>query len=171
MLRLYFDASALVKRYAAEDGPVLVNEIFGHIPLNRLTCASIGVLEIVSVLVRKYNDGRLSPQLFSQAILELHQEIIENEDFVITAIDDSLIISALALIGRHNLNATDAIILKSCLDFQAGLPGDRVILCTSDKRLGRAAQQEGIPVFDLEVDTLAQLEALLQEPFSPPATE
>lgn len=171
MPRLYFDASALVKRYTAEDGTALVNEIFSRIPLNQLTCASIGVLEIVSVLVRKYNDGRLSPQLFSQAMLELHREVIENEDFVITAIEDNLIISALALIGRHNLNATDAIILKSCLDFQAGLPDDRVILCTSDKRLGRAARQEGIPVFDPEVDTLAQLEAFLQEPFSPSLPE
>jgi predicted nucleic acid-binding protein len=163
MLRLYFDASALVKRYAAEDGTALVNEIFRRIPLNQFTCATIGVLEIVSVLVRKHNDGRLSPQLFGQAMLELNQEIIKNEAFVITAIEDSLIIEALALIGRHNLNATDAIILKSCLDFRAGLPNDRVILCTSDKRLGRAAHQEGLTVFDPEVDTLAQLENWLQE--------
>ena len=163
MLRLYFDASALVKRYAAEDGTGLVNEIFNRIPLNQLTCASIGVLEIVSVLVRKHNDGRLPPQLFSQAMLELNQEIIENETFLITAIEDSLIIAALALIGEHNLNATDAIILKSCLDFQAGFSDDRVVLCTSDKRLVRAAQQEGITVFDPEVDTLAQLENLLSE--------
>jgi predicted nucleic acid-binding protein len=162
MLRLYFDASALVKRYAAEEGTALVNEILRQIPLDQLTCATIGVLEIVSVLVRKHNDGRLPAQLFGQAMLELHQEIIENEAFVITAIADSLMIAALALIGRHNLNATDAIILKSCLDFQAGLPDDRVILCTSDKRLVRAAQHEGLTVFDPEVDTLAQLENWLQ---------
>lgn len=61
---LYFDASALVKRYAAEDGTALVNEIFHRFPLNQLTCATIGVLEIVSVLVRKHNDGRLPSQLF-----------------------------------------------------------------------------------------------------------
>lgn len=159
---LYFDASALVKRYAAEDGTALVNEIFHRFPLNQLTCATIGVLEIVSVLVRKHNDGRLPSQLFEQAMLELKQEIIENEDFGITAIDNTLIITALALIGQHNLNATDAIILKSCLDFQTGLSDGQVILCTSDKRLGRAAQEEGLLVFDPEMDTLPQLEILLQ---------
>lgn len=163
MLRIYFDASALVKRYAAEDGTALVNEIFNRIPLNQLTCASIGVLEIVSVLVRKHNDGRLPPPLFSQAMLELNQEIIENETFGVTAIEDNLIIAALALIGKHNLNATDAIILKSSLDFQARFSNDRMVLCTSDKRLARAAQQEGITVFDPEIDTLAQLENLLPE--------
>ena len=163
MLRLYFDASALVKRYAAEDGTALVNEIFRRFLPNQLTCATIGVLEIVSVLVRKHNDGRLPTRLFDQAMLELTQEIIENEAFVVTAVEDSLIVAALALIGRHNLNATDAIILRSCLDFQAGLSGDPVILCTSDKRLGRAAQQEGLVVFDPEVDTLTQLEDLVRQ--------
>lgn len=162
MLRLYFDASALVKRYAAEEGTALVNEIFHRLPLNQLTCASIGVLEIVSVLVRKHNDGRLPAQLFGQAMVEFNQEIVENDAFVITALTDELVITALALIGQYNLNATDAIILKSCLDFQTRFATDQVVLCTSDKRLVRAAQQEGIMVFDPEVDTLPQLENLLQ---------
>ena len=163
MLRLYFDASALVKRYAAEDGTALVNEIFHRFPSSQLTCATIGVLEIVSVLVRKHNDGRLPTRLFDQAMIELKQEIIENEALVITPVDDGMIVAALALIGRHNLNATDAIILRSCLDLQTGLSGDPVILCTSDKRLGRAAQQEGLVVFDPEVDTLTQLDDLARQ--------
>lgn len=162
-MRVYFDASALVKRYAHEEGTPLVNKIFATVPLSHLTCAIIGVLEIVSVLVRKHNDGRLSAQLFAQAMLEFNQEIIENEAFAVTSIEDSLLIAALELIGQHNLNATDAVILKSCLNLQAGLLNERVILCTSDKRLVRAAQQEGLTVFDPEVDTLAQLESLLKE--------
>ena len=163
MFRLYFDASALVKRYAAEDGTGLVNEIFHRFPPNQLTCATIGVLEIVSVLVRKHNDGRLPTRLFDQAMLEIEQEIIENEALVITPLEDSTIVAALGLIGLHNLNATDAIILRSCLDLQAGMSGDPAILCTSDKRLARAAQQEGLVVFDPEVDTLTQLDDLVRQ--------
>ena len=120
------------------------------------------MLEIVSVLVRKHNAGRLSSVLFGQAMLELTQEIIENEAFVITAVEDSALIAAIELIGRHNLNATDAIILRSCLDVQAALPDEQLVLCTSDKRLVRAAQEEKLVVFDPEVDTLAQLENLLR---------
>ena len=74
---------------------------------------------------------------------------------------DSLLISALPLIGRHNLNATDAIILQSCLDFQTNLVDDRLILCTSDKRLVRAANEEELATIDPEVDTLTSLVNLL----------
>ena len=162
MTRVYFDASALVKRYAAEDGTALVNAIFNQIPAHQLTCGTIGVLEIVSVLVRKRNDGRLSPALFAQAMLELHQEIVDNVDFVISAVEDSLLIEALELIGQYNLNATDAIILKSCVQFQTAYANELVILCTSDKRLVRAAQQQGLTVLDPEVDNLEQLDILLK---------
>jgi predicted nucleic acid-binding protein len=72
-MRVYFDASALVKRYAQEEGTPLVNKIFARVPLSHLTCATIGVLEIVSVLVGKHNDGRLSAQLFAQAMLEFNE--------------------------------------------------------------------------------------------------
>lgn len=68
MVWVYFDASALVKRYSTEEGTSLVNELFNRLSMDQMMCASIGVLEIVSVLVRKRNDGRLSPKLFTQAM-------------------------------------------------------------------------------------------------------
>ncbi len=81
-----------------------------------MTCAMIGILEIISVLVRKQNDGRLLPKLYGQAMIELNQEIIENERFSIVSVNDDQILSALNLIAQHNINATDAVILRSCLN-------------------------------------------------------
>ena len=124
----------------------------------------IGILEIVSVLVRKRNDGRLSPKLFNQAMIELNQELIEEEAFSMAAIDDAVVLSALDLIARHNINATDAIILHSCLDFLQTLAAQgnhRLLLWSCDKRLLRAAQHEGVEVFDPEVETKAKLHTLL----------
>ena len=123
----------------------------------------IGLLEIISVLVRKRNDGRLSLKLFSQAMVELNQEIIDDEAFSIASINDELILSALDLIAQHNINATDAVILRSCLNLQQVLEekGHRLVLWSCDKRLLRAAQHEGIDVFDPEVETKAQLQTLL----------
>lgn len=163
MIWVYFDASALVKRYSAEDGTELVNELFHRLPVAQMTCAMIGVLEIISVLVRKHNDGRLSQKLFSQAMVELNQEIIEDEAFAITSIDDELMLSSLDLIAQHNINATDAIILRSCLDFQQIVQsqGHHLALWSCDKRLLRAARHEGVDVFDPEVETKAQLQILL----------
>ncbi len=163
MVWVYFDASALVKRYSLEEGTPLVNEIFRQLPPGQMTCAMIGILEVISVLVRKQNDGRLPSHLFTQAMLEFNREIIENEDLPIAPINDELLLSALELIARHNLNATDAVILRSCLNLQQALTnqGHRLILWSSDKRLLRAAQQEGLIVFDPEVETLTRLQIVL----------
>jgi uncharacterized protein len=163
VLWVYFDASALVKRYSPEDGTDLVNEIFHQLPTTQMSCGMLGVLEIIAVLVRKRNDGRLSPKLFAQAMVEINQEIIEDDSFSITSVDDTLILSALELITQHNINSTDAIILRSCLNLQQALRNQqiRLALWSCDKRLLRAAQHEGLEVFDPEVDTTAQLQVLL----------
>lgn len=161
----YFDASALVKRYVSEDGTAVVNELFELVPVEQMTCAMIGILEVISVLVRKRNDGRVSPQLFALAMLEINQELLDNENFDVASVDNTLILSALELIAEHNINATDAVVLRSCLNLQQLLQGQghRLIFWTCDKRLVRAAQQEGVDVFDPEIETIARLHALLQE--------
>lgn len=163
MVWIYFDASALVKRYSAEDGTELVNELFHQLPTAQMTCAVIGILEMIAVLVRKKNDGRLPPDLFAQAVVELNQEVIEDEAFSLASVDDELVMSALNLITRHSINSTDAIILRSCLNLQRVLMSQnhRLVLWSCDKRLLRAAQQEGVEVFDPEVETRSQLQALL----------
>lgn len=156
---VYFDASALAKRYAPEDGAVLLNELFNHLPTGKMICPMIGVLEVISVLVRKQNREHLSSRLLTQAMTVLHEEVIDNNAFSVAFVDDNLILSAAALIIRHNINATDAIILRSCLNLQQELSTQKqtLVLWSCDKRLLRAAQQEGVPVFDPETDTIEQL--------------
>ncbi len=159
MVWVYFDASALIKRYSQEIGTPLINEIFRLIPLGRMVCASIGILEIVSILTRKVNDGRLDRALFNQAMIEFKAEVVDHGDFAATPINDALLFSALELIAKHHLNATDTIVLRSALDLRQALQasGDDLVLCASDKRLLRAAQVEGIQSFDPETFTKEQL--------------
>ena len=75
----------------------------------------------------------------------------------------SFLMPVLDLIAQHNINATDAIILRSCLNLQQLLQnqGHRLVLWSCDKRLLRAAQNEGVEVLDPEVETKAQLQMLL----------
>lgn len=160
---VYFDASALVKRNTPETGTPLLNALFRSLLVEQMSCSILGILEIVSVLVRKRNDGRLSDQLFSQAMLELRGEVLDNDAFTIVSTHDELLFAALPLIAQHNLNATDSIVLCSCLQQQALQPrGNQVVLWSSDKRLLRAAVREGLTVFDPEVDTMEDLLALLE---------
>lgn len=160
---IYFDAIALIKRYSQEIGTPLVNEAFRLLPPTRMTCFTLGILEIVSILVRKRNDGRLNQTLFEQAMIEFRAEVVDHEEFSAASVSDALLLSALDLIAKHNLNATDAVILRSALNLQQVLreAGDELMLCTSDKRLVRAAHGEGLTTFDPEEETIGHLHQLL----------
>ncbi len=127
-----------------------------------MVCSTLGILEIFSVLVRKRNDGRLPKELFDQAMVEFRAEVVDQEEFATTAVNDVLLLSALDLVAKHNLNATDAVVLRSVLDLRRILQegGDDLVLWTSDRRLGRAAKREGIASFDPAVDTVDRLEEL-----------
>lgn len=163
MQYVYFDASALIKRYSSESGTPLLNEVFSQLPASQMVCSTIGILEIVSILVRKQNDGRLLRPLFDQAMTEFRAEVIDNEQFLSTSITDTLLYSALELIAKYSLNATDAIVLRSAIDLRQTIvrAGSDLILWTADKRLARAAQTEGVSVFDPETETIGNLHTLL----------
>lgn len=160
---VYFDASALIKRYSAEVGTPIVNAIFERAYPTQVTCATLGVLEVVASLVRKHNDGRLSRSAYEQALIEVRAEIMDRAEVRLAALSDELFFRALDLITRHNLNATDAVILRSVLDVQAAVraTGDEVMVCCADKRLLRAAQSEGLLALDPEVETVAEVERML----------
>jgi predicted nucleic acid-binding protein len=129
-----------------------------------MTCSTLGIVEIVATLVRKRNDGRLSASLFAQAMDKFKAEVIDHPEFAIASVDDELLLSALNLVAQHNLNATDAIILRSVLNLRQFIEGrgERLLLWTCDKRLARAARREGITVFDPEEETLEYLHQQLQ---------
>ncbi len=163
MWHIFFDASALVKRYSLESGAVLVDEAFRLVTGKRLFISALGILEVASILRRKNNDGRLPKAIYKQVIAEFHHEIIDSGEVLTTNTDNKLLLSALGLISAHNINASDGVILRSALNVRGKLQtqGDDLMLWTSDKRLVRAAIAEGLTVFDPEVDTIVHLHQLL----------
>jgi predicted nucleic acid-binding protein len=156
---LYWDASALVKRYAAEAGTPVVNAAFSSVAGDRMLCSSVATGEIISALVRKRNAGGISAEVFEQAMSNFRAEVLDAPDFQILATTDALILASHPLIVRHSLNATDAIVLRSVLDVAAVLRprGDRVALLTADDRLLRAAREESIPTINPETDPVDRL--------------
>src|SRR5262249_7930367 len=147
-----WDASALAKRYAPEPGTPLVNHLFARVPLDRMTLLNVGMAEVVSVLVRKRNAGGISHPAFSQALVDIGVEIMRSPVVGKVVADDAVVTAALPLLEKHALNATDSLVLRSALDLAAHLRsgGDDVVLVSSDQRLLRAAQAEGLLTFDPE---------------------
>lgn len=159
----YFDASALGKRYAAEAGTPLVNHLFETVEKSRLTALSIGVGELLSIIVRRHNSGTLDEQTFQQASTELRREVIQAADFTLQSIPETLVLASLPLIEKHSLNATDALVLASALGMASALrrADSDIVLVASDMRLLRAAGNEGLATLNPETDNRSEFDALI----------
>jgi len=159
----FLDGSALAKRYVAEPGTLLVDQLFNHVTADRLVVLNVGFAEVVSVLVRRRNGGVLSDATFSQAMLQLGQEIIHAAKLRKLEPTNALVIAALGHIQAHSVNSTDAIVLHAALGLAQYLRnrGDDLVLVASDLRLLVAAQTEGLFTFNPETQDQAALEAFV----------
>jgi predicted nucleic acid-binding protein len=159
----YLDASALAKRYAPENGSAQVDAILDAVSGNRVYVLNVGVGEVVSILVRKRNAGRISPSDFGEAVVKLDTEIARAADVKRVSVSNRLALSSFSLIVTHSINSTDAIMLRSALviarKLRAG--GDDLVLVASDQRLLRAGQAEGLITFNPESQDHAALAALI----------
>jgi len=119
--------------------------------------------EVVSLLVRKRNAGLISTARLSQALADFDTEIVKATAVRKLIADDALVETSFALIQTHSINATDAIILRSAMNTANNLraTGDDLVLVASDLRLLRAAQTEGLAIFNPETQSLADLNALI----------
>jgi predicted nucleic acid-binding protein len=53
--RFYLDASALAKRYVVEQGTFVMNHLFRRVTRDDMMCLTLGILEVISIFVRKKN--------------------------------------------------------------------------------------------------------------------
>ena len=162
MVSFWLDGSALAKRFVPETGSALVDFVLENVGEQRIYILNIGYAEVVSVLVRKKNAGALSASQFAQALLNLDKEIQSLGKHVLS-FDNSVTADALALIVKHSINSTDAILLQVAMDVAQHLRsgGDGLALVSSDQRLLRVAQAEGIITFNPESQDQAALVLLV----------
>lgn len=163
MRYFYLDASALAKRYAPELGEGVVHHLFAMLTPDRFVVLNVGIAEVVSILLRKRNARIISPRTYAQSLIDFRAEVIDENQLRKINTTTALVTAALSLIERHSINATDAVLLRSALDLATGLRsgGDELVLVASDQRLLRAAQSEGLPIFNPETQTATELDLLL----------
>jgi predicted nucleic acid-binding protein len=164
MLFFYLDASALAKSYVNEKGTSLMNFFFDRVPLSQMMALIVSLSETISIFVRKKNGGIISQPVYRQTLSDFKNDIVENPDFLKISVEDDLVYDSMTLIEKYSINATDAIILQSCIDITnlEREDGNDLILVTSDRRLQSAAEAEGIRTINPEVDSLEKIERLIQ---------
>ena len=165
MAVVLWDASALAKHFVTELGSQTVDAVFAAIPRDQMVTTVMGYSETFAALLRKHNQGVMNVTALTAAQAALRNEVIDDPDFVVLALEFDDILNGIELIGRHNLNSTDAAILQACLRYTSPLRSAGVsVLVASDKRLLRAAKTEGLEVLNPEVfppvDVPAYLAAL-----------
>jgi predicted nucleic acid-binding protein len=140
-----------------------MNHLFDSAPKSRMIALVLALGEVLSVLVRHKNAGRIPDHVYQQALVEFRSEIIDDPNFVLHSVSDDLVRTSLPLIEQYSLNATDALVLRSALDVAQSLraAGDDLAMISSDIRLITSAQASGLAVWNPEVNDQAALDALI----------
>ena len=164
MVVLLWDASGLAKRYAPEVGSDTVDALFAAVPTAQMASSAVSNAEIYSILLRKFNRAALDKTAFETAKSSLRAELINDPDFVLLSIDDTAFYRGIALMERHNLNATDSallILFQSYVRTFTSDTGITFLLVAADERLVRTSQAEGLRAVNLETLPVADVSAFL----------
>lgn len=164
MALFFWDASALIKRYLPELGSATVNVLFTRIPAGSMASTPWGYAETYSILLRRLNEGVLDQASFDTSVAALQAEVVDDPDFGLLPITDAMVFASILTIRNHNLNATDAAVLTTLLEYSHTPNAPECVLIAADHRLLRAAGAEGLKTLDpqslSDVDVPAYLASL-----------
>jgi predicted nucleic acid-binding protein len=133
-LKLYLDASALVKRYVDEVGSDAIVAAMNS--AESCFICRVGYVETVRAVARGGEPGdvtRAKRDWLSLRVVEVDSEVTEQ---------------AATLSVKTGLRTLDAMHLAAALT----LPADQVVFATWDARLHRAAREHGLRTFPVALD-------------------
>lgn len=136
---LYFDASALAKRYVSEPETPFVRRLLGRgVPAT----SRLSEVEVASALARRCREGAVSADDRDRALARLREDI---GSMYVVELSAKIADAARALLLRHPLRASDAIQLASCLHLADQLDAPAALV-VYDVSLASAARSEGLRV-------------------------
>ena len=146
MVILFWDASALAKKYSPELGSNVVEELFQSLQSVTMVSSTVSYVEVISVLLRKFNRNSINRQAYDAARIKLRNELMLASDVTLLSIDDDAVFGGIAVMEQYNLNSTDAILVYMFEKYiQSGEPDDsfKFVLVSADERMLRAWRTRG----------------------------
>jgi predicted nucleic acid-binding protein len=132
---VYFDASALAKRYVREQGSLKVRRLLASgLPAT----SRYSAVEIASALARRAREGAISGEDTERALRALREDLTA---MLVVELTPEVVTRAQSLLQRHSLRAGDAVQLASCLHLRNELE-EPITLVVFDDRLAAAARKE-----------------------------
>jgi predicted nucleic acid-binding protein len=146
-MALFFDSSALVKRYVAEAGSTWVQMVTALENGRNLIVARITWVEVLSAFARLRHEDKLSDGDVTAVIQTFRYDF--DTQYQVVELDKTLAYQAGQLLQRHPLRAYDSVQLTSALALKPTFdqfPGVELTFISADKRLLKAARAEGLAV-------------------------
>lgn len=137
-MRVFFDTSALAKRYVEENRSEQVRVLCAE--ADALGISVLVVPELVSTLCRLMREGRLSDRHYRSLKSAMQADL---SDADLCDLSQAVLEKTLSCLERHPLRALDALHLGSALVYQPDL------FVSADRRQAEAAGREGLKVMDL----------------------
>src|SRR5207249_1014048 len=130
----YLDTSALIKRFVAEKGSLLVQALVTR--EGPVATAKVAYAETYAGLTRKHREGHLSAGQYTRVWRHFESDW---QAYIRVDLQDEILLLARDLIRRHPLKGFDAIHLASALSLKRAL-GEEITFAAADERLLRAAR-------------------------------
>jgi predicted nucleic acid-binding protein len=149
----FFDTSALVKRYALEDGRKWVQSVTDPVVANPIYIARIAGAEGIAAFMKKVRDGKIISADADRFMSDFRFDFANQ--YQIIEITESVVARAMALIQSHKLRGYDGVQLAVALTvndlmLSIGMPRgmSSLPLVSADDDLNAAAAAEGLMVED-----------------------
>ena len=140
---IFFDTSALVKRYVYESGSERVDEMLEKNIMSS-AISKLAYPEILAAFTRRCREGEYSKDWLDKIINNFH---IEMEKVLIIELRDELLPIIRRLISKHPLKGADAVHLASALWLKDNIAVN-VSFSASDLNLLKVAEIEGLKVIN-----------------------
>jgi len=139
-MRIFFDTSALTKRYVEEVGSEQVRALCAD--ADALGVSVLVLPELISTLCRLVREGRLSPEDYRSLKSAVQIDLSDADlcDFSQGAFEQTIL-----CLESHPLRTLDALHVGSALAYQPDL------FVSADRRQAKAASREGLAVVDLSL--------------------
>lgn len=136
---LFFDTSALIKRYISESGEKKVDELFEL--ASEIIVSPITKIEAHSTFKRLLEENEIYEVDYEKLKEEINYDF---EYFTVLSLNQEIENKSIALIEKHQLKTLDSIQLASCLSKK----GEIESMVVSDQRLKKAAESERLSIID-----------------------
>jgi len=134
-LNVFFDSSALAKRYVEEKGSERVQAILSS--ASTLAVSVICIPEIVSAMCRRRRERKLSTEEYQNAKASLLSDI---DDATIIGITQEVVAQAVALLEQFSLRGADALHVACASEWSTDL------FVSADNRQCAAARAHGLRI-------------------------